>query len=312
MTSEQSSDKSINRRRFLQSLFSGISTGSVAESQAANSAEKQHASFFWATLQNGHTGFPTGTFIPTGMPGSIMKLVSAAALHETGLYNGDEKVDCKGSIKIHNETYSCLYPHGPVDLTQALGLSCNVFFALASQKISAHSIVEFARRFGFDTPVDGLHCQSFPSLDHLHFDSTHYALGLATDLVPNALQIMRLAAIVALKGIVPGLHDPGSVEERERTPFHLELQPSTWMILQQGMRLCGRAGTAKHLDPDDKLKLAVKTGTAPHGKAFQSWICGYFPYDNPKHAFCLRSASGTSVEKAVPEAHKWLFSVEWP
>jgi cell division protein FtsI/penicillin-binding protein 2 len=84
------------------------------------------------------------------------------------------------------------------------------------------------------------------------------------------------------------------------------------MILQQGMRICGREGTAKSLDIEDKLKGAFKTGTSPHGKAWQSWIVGYFPYHQPRYAFALRSSAGTSIEAAVPEAHKFLLAHEWP
>jgi cell division protein FtsI/penicillin-binding protein 2 len=310
---ESETGKSVNRRRFLQSLFSGIGTSTVIEekAEAGNSSKPQVVSFFWTNLKNGQIGFPTGTVVPAGMPGSIMKIVSAAALYESGLYTGSQTIDCHGSLRVGHENYSCLYAHGKVDLTRAIGLSCNVFFATAAQKLSPAAFVEFARRFGLNTPVDGHGADGFPDERSLKGDNIQYALGLAPDLRANALQILRVAAIVGTHGNVPAMHNTGSISEQAGQPFSLHLSAGTWRVLQQGMRLCDREGTGKNLDPSDKLQLAVKTGTAPHGKAFQSWICGYFPFSDPKYAFCLRASGGTSVERAVPEAHKWLFSAQW-
>jgi cell division protein FtsI/penicillin-binding protein 2 len=79
------------------------------------------------------------------------------------------------------------------------------------------------------------------------------------------------------------------------------------------MELCLReGGTAAKLDPENKMHIAAKTGTSPDGNKFQSWIIGYFPTDNPKHAFCLNSLAGNSQEAAVPQAHKFLFATTWP
>lgn len=309
--------KSIGRRKFLQSLFGGIGGGTVAEEQVAQAKsapskpERHTISFFWTNVTNGQIGFPTGTVIPGGLPGSIMKLVSAAALRESGLYAKDETIECRGIVQIHNQTYSCLYPHGKVDLTEAIGLSCNVFFATASQKLNAATFVDYAQRFGLNTPIEGHGALSFPKPGGLRGSNADYALGLSDDLQPNALQILRMTAAIALQGHVPPMHNTGMSEHSESKPFDIELSPATWNVLQQGMRICDRKGTAKTLDPSDKLKLAAKTGTAPHGKSFQSWICGYFPFNAPKYAFCLRSSGGTSTERAVPEARKWLFSAEW-
>jgi peptidoglycan glycosyltransferase len=298
----------IGRRRFLKSLF-GLGAVSEATTAVEAAAKKQSSSFFWANLRNGQIGFPTGMTVPSGMPGSVMKLVSAAALRESGIVTDHTTVECRGSIEVHRERYSCLYPHGHVDLTKAIGLSCNVFFATEAQKISPAAVVDFAKRFGLDAPVAGFGTACFPTT--LRKDAVPYALGLSDDLQVNALQLLRVAALVGLRGQIPPLHnavDP----PREGDSFSLTLSPTTWMILEQGMRICGREGTAKAIDHDDKLRAAFKTGTAPHGKAWQSWVVGYFPFDNPTTAFALRAGSGTSQETAVPEAKRFLMAHDWP
>jgi peptidoglycan glycosyltransferase len=301
----------IGRRRFLKSLFGLGAVTEQATSPAEAAVKKQPSSFFWCNLRNGQIGFPTGTTVPSGMPGSIMKLVTAAALRESGIVTDHTTVDCRGSIEVHREKYSCLYPHGHVDLTKAIGLSCNVFFATESQKLSPSAILDYAKRFGLHSAVAGYAPAHFPDAAAVHKDVVPYALGLSDDLQVNALQLMRVAALVGLGGHTPPLHN--AVEApRDSDVLTLELHPSTWMILQQGMRLCGREGTAKAIDHDDKLHAAFKTGTAPHGKAWQSWVIGYFPFDKPTTAFALRAPSGTSQETAVPEAKRFLLAHEWP
>ena len=114
------------------------------------------------------------------------------------------------------------------------------------------------------------------------------------DLKTNAVSTL------VLKGVTPPFHN--AAEEASAVQLSpVELQAGTWRVLQQGMRICEREGTARKLDPADTMKIACKTGTAPHGKTFQSWIAGYFPFDEPKYSFCLRAPAGTSQDRAGSE-----------
>ncbi len=309
----ENESRAIGRRRFLTSLFGlrlvGEGQSAAEASSGGSKASCANSSFFWGDLHNGFIGFPTGTSVPAGLPGSLMKLVTAAAIAEEGVLPLDETLECRGHVTINHHTYNCLYAHGHVSLVRAIGMSCNAYFAQAAQKLSPSTIIDFTRRFGLSAPVDGRAPAQFPAKPGL--DALPYALGLASDLRPNALQIMRLSALVATSGRSPDLHDAAHGTACGEG-FKLTLKDGTWAALQQGMRLCAREGTAKKLDPEDKLRLAVKTGTAPHGKTFQSWITGYFPCDAPKHVFCLRAPAGTSQDAAVPQARQQLFAVEWP
>ncbi|HEY9714740.1 MAG TPA: penicillin-binding transpeptidase domain-containing protein, partial [Chroococcales cyanobacterium] len=136
-------------------------------------------------------------------------------------------------------------------------------------------------------------------------------LGLAPDFVPSALQILRMAALVGTRGQVPYLHS-AEAPDPDGASFALHLQDGTWSKLQEGMQLACREGTARALDPENAMHIAAKTGTALHGKQFQSWITGYFPYDQPKYAFVLHAPVGTSQDAAVPKVHEFLFATKWP
>ncbi len=116
--------------------------------------------------------------------------------------------------------------------------------------------------------------------------------------------------MVATRGNVPHMHSAEAFEENQ-PPFKFELSEPTWKHVAAGMKLCVREGTARQLDPEDKLHIAAKTGSVHHGKQFQSWVTGYFPFESPEHAFCIWSPVGTSQDAAVPYAKKVLLSTNW-
>lgn len=306
----------IGRRHFIKSLF-GLGGGVVGEAEAeaaevkAKVKPRSRPSFFWADLDTGFIGFPTGLEVPRNSGGSIMKLVAAAALSETGAINPNQTFECSGRMKVRDRDFSCQYPHGQVNLTEAIGLSCNVYFLHASEKLTSKTFMSFARKFLLDQPIAGHASGASPIEGKLSRDSFEYVLGLADDMQPNLLQLMRMAALIARRGDIPFLH---SAEEPAdgKARLHVELSDGTWNRLQQGMHLCTRQGTAKRLDPENVMHLAAKTGTVTHGKKFQSNIIGFFPFEKPKHAFALASPAGTSQESAVPQARQQLFSIRWP
>ncbi len=330
-TDEPESRNSIGRRRFLKSIFGlGALIEDSVEAKSTDGAGDDHAPgqktqrksrlgqsretppyptvFIWADLINGNVGFPTGLELGRGMPGSTMKLIAAAALHEEALISPNQIYECSGQITLHKETFHCLHAHGRVNLTHAIAKSCNVFFVQAVEKLHTTTFLEYARKFGMDQPVAGRKSGRFPA--HAAGPSYRYVLGLAEDMQPSALQILRMSAIVATMGDVPFLHSAEDPADGNR--FTLQLSEGTWHRLQQGMQLACTEGTAQKLDPENKLHIAAKTGTSPNGSKFTSWITGYFPIENPKHAFVVNSSAGNSQEAAVPQAHKFLFASTWP
>lgn len=304
--------QTLDRRHFLRSLFGlGTALDSLpVEAKPPARYQPESFRFFWSDLRTGQMGFPCGQVVPKGQPGSVMKLVAASALLETRTLQPETKFECKGTYHCSaHEAVHCLYPHGMVDLPHALGLSCNIYFAQAAKHLSPNVLIQYARDFGLDQPVGSFEGGVFPV--HPAHPSWQYVLGLSSDLQPSALQIMRMSALVATRGNVPYLHSAEEPDAKGR-PFECHLSGGTFAVLQDGMEMACRQGTGKKLDPHNKLKVALKTGTAPYGKAFQSWVTGYFPWDHPRYAFCLRSLAGTSYDQAIPALKNYLFGTEWP
>lgn len=304
----------INRRRFLKSMFGlgGAFEVAQTEPEAAVAATPTGGVFFWADLKNGNVGFPSGLKVPKARAGSLMKLVTATCILEEGIFNPNETEECTGSVTIGSETYGCGTGHGKLTIEEAIAVSCNVFFAKVSRKVGPMSIIEYARKLGLDSPAAGFKCGAFPVKPKS--STAKYVLGLSDDMQPSALQLLRLAAVFGLEGKVPGLRNVGLLHSSDVVvkPFNVELRDTTLRRIQKGMMMACEQGTAVKLDPEHKLKMAAKTGTVPHGRNFESWVIGYFPYDKPAHAFCLYAPAGTSKDSAVPQAQKKLYSVVWP
>jgi cell division protein FtsI/penicillin-binding protein 2 len=302
-----SSPNCIGRRGFLRSLF-GV--GTVVEKKAVAAQLKPVGRFFWADLRTGQVGFPSGFNVGNAQPGSLMKLIAAAALLEEKLLTPNEVVECRGMTVVNKQQIACQFAHGQVSLAHALGKSCNIYFAEMSQRLNANVFLDYARRFGLDQPVAKLPSGPFP-LKPLQAESLNYVLGSSEDMRPHAIQILRMSALIATRGHVVHLHSADDPEV-DAPPFELQLKSETWTQLARGMQFAVSEGTCKKLDPEMSLHVCAKTGTVKHGNKFQSWVTGFFPEETPHYSFCVLSPSGTSAEAAVPVAHELLHATTWP
>ncbi len=194
--------------------------------------------------------------VEAGLPGSVMKIVAAAALIEERLISSNETIDCMGHATIQGRKINCLVAHGKVDAVHAIAQSCNVYFATASKNMSQSLFFSYAAKLGLDSSVGSVKSGLFPKPEKS--TAWPYVLGLSPHLHPNGLQLMRLSAVVATRGDVPYLH---SAEENTlgKARLKIEFSDLTWGRLQQGMELAVREGTAHKLDPGHKLHVAAKT-----------------------------------------------------
>ena len=83
-------------------------------------------------------------------PGSIFKVITAAAALETGVITPETVFNCPGAFRFGRRTFRCWKKggHGTVDLHRAIVESCDVYFYEAGLKAGIEAISEMARRFG--------------------------------------------------------------------------------------------------------------------------------------------------------------------
>ena len=143
-------------------------------------------------------------FQSTYVPGSIFKLITAAAALETVEGIEDQSFYCGGTMELGGDIITCNGNHGTITFAQALAKSCNCAFAQIALTVGEEKLSFYAKNLGITEPmtVDGITTAAG------HFDIEGAAdseiawagIGQHTDLV-NACRFLRIMGIVAGGGV---------------------------------------------------------------------------------------------------------------
>lgn len=88
-------------------------------------------------------------------PGSVFKLVIAAAGLHYGVVEPKETVHCTGELALGSHVFRCWKRggHGTVDFERALVESCDVYFYKLGMKLGVDRMSEYAKASGFGAPT---------------------------------------------------------------------------------------------------------------------------------------------------------------
>ncbi len=88
-------------------------------------------------------------------PGSVFKIVMAAAGLEENLIQPTDTLFCPGNFRFHDRIHRCwqAHGHGNVNLHRALVESCDVFFYQLGLKLGISRIARYASSFGLGKPT---------------------------------------------------------------------------------------------------------------------------------------------------------------
>ncbi|MCX7902965.1 MAG: stage V sporulation protein D [Caloramator sp.] len=97
-------------------------------------------------------------------PGSVLKILTAAAAIEEGVVSDKDRFVCNGSIKVANRVIRCWRTrgHGIQNFTNILENSCNVGFVMLGQKLGKeklhkyYSLFNLGKKTGIDYPGEAL------------------------------------------------------------------------------------------------------------------------------------------------------------
>ena len=113
----------------------------------------------WKKIQE-NTKAPLINKATTGLypPGSIFKIVVALAGLHYNIISPQDKISCPGYFKHGNHTYHCWkkWGHGPQNLDQAFGHSCDIYFYQLALKLGIQKIAHTAFKLGLgkNTKID--------------------------------------------------------------------------------------------------------------------------------------------------------------
>lgn len=251
-------------------------------------------------------------------PGSIVKpFMAVAALCEKVIGQYDNILST-GSISIPNKydpskptVFKDWKAHGYVDMRKAIAVSSDVYFyeiggGFENQKgLGINLIKKYMTSFGFGENME----EGFffgkegivpdPEWKKNNFDGEDWRVGNTyhTSIGQYGFQVTPIQVVRAVASIANNgkLVEPTVVYgDSSKNIIELPYDESYFKVAREGMKMAVEEGTAGGLK-NDFFKLGAKTGTAELGSRKQfvnSWVVGFFPYENPKYAFAVIMEKG--------------------
>ena len=270
-------------------------------------------------------------------PGSIFKIVVAAAGLQEGTLAPSDSVYCTGEFRFGGITFKDWKEggHGRVDLHRAIAESCNVFFYQAGLRVGGGVIERYARAFGFGAPtgiaLGGEKPGTVPAFSRRRRgfwpagETVNMSIGQGALLV-TPMQIARLMSAVANGGV---LWRPRLVQRIERSGQgvlwsdagevngHVELSPVVWAFLRHALWAVVNDGGTGGGARIPGLDIAGKTGTAQtiaKSKASlgqdHAWFAAFAPVEDPEVVVVvLAERGGKGGQVAAPIARKILNAI---
>ncbi|HLA85070.1 MAG TPA: penicillin-binding transpeptidase domain-containing protein, partial [Thermoguttaceae bacterium] len=264
-------------------------------------------------------------------PGSLSKIVTAAALVESRAVDPRESFYCRGYLEKPTALRCQIYDqfergHGEVTLPDALAESCNVYFFHHAGRLGPGPLTAWLDRFGFgratgvDLPGEAAGCvptpESIAALEGHDWkvdDTRRVAVGQGS-LTVTPMQAVRMTAAVANGGRLVSPHVVQKSSDDDAPPDASPvpgLDAATLDAIRHGleMAVASPKGTAHATVFNESIAVAGKTGTAQTGgdRSPHAWFAGYAPVDDPRVALVVVvEHAGDGGEVAGPVAARLL------
>lgn len=275
-------------------------------------------------------------------PGSVAKVMTAAAAIEEGKTTPDEVLQVPGSIEMSGVTVKDAWDHGvvPYTTTGVFGKSSNVGTLMLADRVGEDKFSEYLHNFGIGQASDlGLPSETagyVPDLDQWS-GGTFANLPIGQGMSMNLLQMTSIYQALANDGVrvtpslISSVTSPDGTEIPQDDPEETRVvSPATARTVVDMFRAVNQTdptgvqqGTAPAAGIEG-YQTAGKTGTAqqidPDTKAYSNsnyWItyAGIAPADDPRFVVGImldnpqRSSDGSGGQSAAPLFHdvgSWL------
>lgn len=268
-------------------------------------------------------------------PGSVFKIVVAAAALEEGIVKPGDHFYCSGNYGKYGFTCWKKDGHGDITFEQAFADSCNITFAEIAKKVGPEKIKEYAARLGLTEALSWekdpfYEVKGFKQLPHEEAgqvfapgsqendEGVLIQTGIGQrDVQITPLEAASMAAVIAGDGQGQEIRIVDSILYQNGSPFYTfedrplatkGLKPETINWLRKFMGDVVEQGTGQKLK-NLPLPVAGKTGTAQiarkDGTKYNLWFVGFMPRENPRYAMAIvaqnQSDSGNSPALKVME-----------
>jgi len=264
-------------------------------------------------------------------PGSTVKPLAAIAALTEGVITTATTIDCRGYM-YNPDSFRCWFfkkyglMHGPLNVTEGLQHSCNIFFYTVGQRLGTRRLCEWFCLFGLAEPpgtgLPGERAGTVPTEQWLRArsnrgyqpgDARFMAVGQGL-LTVTPLHMADAIATIARDGVFlsPTLALEAGPKQVRRDlpviPAHMKAvkegmyrvvndrQGTAWHVFHdpgvipvEGVEICGKTGTATTAPQriDSNNNGRIDEGDQIVRSGDTAWFVGFAPRDNPQIALAV-------------------------
>jgi penicillin-binding protein 2 len=287
-----------------------------------------------AILEAPHNPLQNRALQNTHSPGSVFKVVVAAAGLAEGVIDERTTAYCSGATTIYNHRFRCWKPggHGTVNLEGAIKGSCDVYFYNVGKALGIDRIAQYSRMFGLGRPtgidLDGEKAGLVPDAawslsvrKHPWYPGETISVAIGQGpVLTTPLQLASMMAAVANGGltVVPHLQEGDSREGTE----HVELPPEVLEPVRRGLwAVVNAPGGTAGASRVPGVEMAGKTGTVqvvaqatrmdnkdlPFELRDHAWFASFAPMDDPELVVVVFVEHGGGGSRAAAPIARALY-----
>ncbi len=282
-------------------------------------------------LNDSHTPLLNRALGGAYTPGSTFKPLTSIAALEEGIIEPKTEIEDLGVYKFYAPSYqpTCLIwkntgeTHGSINVSEALGVSCNYFYYEVGRLLTIDKISHYAKAFGLgqNTGIELAESQGVVASAEFKEsrgekwypgDTLQAAIGQSDNMFTPA-QLASYVSTIINKGTRYSLHlvkDVRSYKTGEivylnepKVISQYEITDETVAAVKDGMRRVTEDGTAKTVFEDFGIAVGGKTGTAEVSNGSDTVLfVGFAPYDKPQIAVAVVLEHGATSSYAASVA----------
>lgn len=276
-------------------------------------------------------------------PGSTFKMVTAVAGLESGIIEPDTEIMDTGVYTYYQDDGpQCWYwrqyrrKHGLVNVSEALEVSCNVFFFDVGRRVGIQGLQEFAAKFGLGEPT-GIELyeetgvmagpEYTQSMGQTWYEGSTLSVAIGQESSQfTPLQLANYIATLVNGGTRYSAHLLKEVKSSDFSQVlytyepevldSIDIQPENLDAVKAGMLALttGKGSLARYFQ-DLPVQVVAKTGSAQVNAETESnavFVC-FAPYDDPQIAISLvveKGGSGSTLASIAADILRYYFSAE--
>lgn len=278
-------------------------------------------------------------------PGSTFKMVTATGALEEEIITPTTKIRDTGRYTYYAPSYTpaCwIYnqnggTHGLINVTEAITVSCNVFFYDVGRRLGIDKLNEYARMFGLGEKtgieLDGEKAGVVAGREYtenvLHqvwYDGSTLAAAIGQE--NNQYTPLQLANYIAtlvnggnhyathlLKEVKSSDYSQVLYTYQPQLLHTIDIEPENLDAIKKGMLALTESGSLAKYFTDVDVKVGAKTGSAQVSSATNSnaVLVAFAPYDDPEIALCIvveKGGSGSELGAIAADIISYYFDSE--